>query len=244
MPDEIERYGLAAATVLAHIKYRCESEGPGRFEAEGYRWWRVSYADMGAEIGVTAKVVIGALVKLGDAVVAKNFAPYGDRTLAYRVAAETASDMPFDRTVKCDMPFDHTGNSICPNGQMGVTVRSNAPLIETLEKGGEARARKARDAHPPTPEQSANSNGDDPEPPRFCPRHPIGTSEKCRDCGSFRVLHEAWKEREPVRKRKEHQARAAAIKACRRCDEYGQIDLGDGVVNCNHTADMDRYNTA
>ena len=43
IPAEAERYGAAAAIVLAHIRYRGKSDGPGRVcDEDGTRWWRVS----------------------------------------------------------------------------------------------------------------------------------------------------------------------------------------------------------
>ena len=87
VPDEIEQYGFAGATVLAHLRFRCESEGPNRFERDGFRWWRISRRDFGDEIGVSADTVKRTLLKLGDAVVAaNNLDNPEDQTRAYRPA--------------------------------------------------------------------------------------------------------------------------------------------------------------
>ncbi|WP_420812221.1 helix-turn-helix domain-containing protein [Mycobacterium kyogaense] len=86
-----------------------------------------------------------------------------------------------------------------------------------------------------------DGSASDLEPPRFCPQHPAGTHASCPPCGDHRRRHKAWADRQRRRIRGGSQARAAAIAACLRCDEVGQIDLGETVVNCTHTPDMDRY---
>jgi hypothetical protein len=37
----------------------------------------------------------------------------------------------------------------------------------------------------------------DPEPPRYCDRHPKGTTERCGPCKDRRIEWEAWRERQP-----------------------------------------------
>lgn len=114
------------------------------------------------------------------------------------------------------------------------------------ESGTSLGGPQAPDDDPP-PKQSAKNYGetpsaaDDPEPPRFCPEHPNGTRESCPPCGDYRRRHAAWEARQRYRTRAEKDARATAITTCRRCDDYGQIDLGESVVICDHTPDMDRY---
>jgi hypothetical protein len=92
VPAEVERYGGNAAIVLAHIRYRCESDGPGRIEADDdRRWWRVSLADLAHELGMSQKAIRTALRRLSNVVVANHFPPLEDQTLAYRVHAPDQS---------------------------------------------------------------------------------------------------------------------------------------------------------
>jgi hypothetical protein len=88
IPAETERYGPAAAIVLAHIRFRCGSDGPGRYECEGSRWWRVSYGDLGREIGLSASQVERAMGKLANSVVVEHHPPLEDQTRSYRPACD------------------------------------------------------------------------------------------------------------------------------------------------------------
>lgn len=246
LPDEVERYGAAAAIVLAHIRYRCGSLGPGRFEHEGSRWWRVSHADMGAELGLTARVVGRALTKLDGVVAANFFPPLEDQTLAYRVAAETAPDnpsnLPVDQTVEgvngSDLPVDLTVEVPRPNGRGTSTKRSSAPLYGELGEGGEGAGGRGPTVTPPQDEQSANGKtpiaDPDTEPTQWCPLHPGGTDAPCRACGIQRRAHTAWEGRQRERARANAQARRDLIADCPDCDDNGHIDLGDAVAKCQH----------
>lgn len=133
-------------------------------------------------------------------------------------------------------------------------LTSGAPTLDGPIDGpidGGAREREpldaepvpdAGDAAPPKSEQSANGIGradlkatGDPEPSRFCPKHPAGTRGDCGPCGDYRRGHDAWKARQRERVTARGRARRAAIAACPDCDEYGQIDHGAaGVANCRH----------
>ncbi len=75
------------------------------------------------------------------------------------------------------------------------------------------------------------TQGDDPEPPRYCNEHPNDTTDYCRPCIVRRKAHDAWKTRQADRER----ATAAAIEASRReireliddcteCDDFGRRD--------------------
>lgn len=88
VPEEIGRYGFAGATFIAHIRYRCATDGPGRFVADGVRWWEVSLADLAAELHVSKDVAQRTIKRLGDAVTAKRFGPPRDQTRAYRVSVD------------------------------------------------------------------------------------------------------------------------------------------------------------
>jgi hypothetical protein len=191
-PDEIERYGAAGAVVLAHIRYRCESDGPGRVEIDGVRWWRVSRRDMGHEVGLTLKVVRKALQALGRVVVAKHFPPLEDQSLAYRAINDdnddNRSDLPEAPQGQgrngSDLPEALQGQDRAPQGQVPSPTgpgtephRASALPIETLEtkrEKGEARDGQTPDLRPPPSKQPANS--EQPRPP-YCPDHPGGTDE-------------------------------------------------------------------
>nr|WP_139093977.1 hypothetical protein [Mycobacterium malmoense] len=143
VPDEIERYGFAGAVVLAHIRYRCESDGPDRFERAGFRWWRVSRRDLGHEVGASADTVKRALEKLGDAVVSANNSDRPeDQTRAYRPADDSdpltcqkakspRSDLP-EGEIATDL-----GEIATPPGRNrhGTEAKSpSAPYIENLAR--------------------------------------------------------------------------------------------------------------
>jgi len=223
VPSEVDQFGPAAAIVLAHIRYRCEADGPMRIQRDGHMWWRVSRSVIGREVGLSLKVVRKALQDLGGAVAAKHFPPQEDRSLAYRVILESdalTSQKP--HRANADQPEAPRGQPIGPTGPTPEPRRASALSIETLETGREAVA----DGHPPVSPSAANS-----EPPRFCPKHmPDGTHLPCTACGRCREHHDAWT-------RNNEQRRAAireAIDACPDCDQYGR-DWLDPDVDCpNH----------
>jgi hypothetical protein len=135
VPAEVERYGGNAAIVLAHIRYRCESDGPGRIEADDdRRWWRVSLADLAHELGMSQKAIRTALRRLSNVVVANHFPPLEDQTLAYRVHAPDQS-IAARGTVSntSDQPVAARGMGPCRQGHGTVPAGASAPYIETLE---------------------------------------------------------------------------------------------------------------
>lgn len=85
---EVKRYGVPAAIVLAHIRFRCESDGPGRVVHDGARWWQAAHRDIGREVGLSAKAVRTALNALGGAVAVRHLPgePNWYRAEAYRAA--------------------------------------------------------------------------------------------------------------------------------------------------------------
>ncbi|MBF6213724.1 hypothetical protein IU487_22160 [Nocardia puris] len=97
--------------------------------------------------------------------------------------------------------------------------------------GGVAHVSNAR-VDPP-PEHRA-----DGEPPRFCDRHPDGTTAPCHDCRALRETNERWTAN---RKRAAEATHAAerkakseierrAVEACSRCDDDGYR----GTTLCTH----------
>jgi len=75
----------------------------------------------------------------------------------------------------------------------------------------------------------SNHLGEEPQP--FCDAHPGGTKNPCFACGQAKRTHpqklQSWKDARA-------KLRAAAIKACLTCDEYGDIDYGNSTVRCKH----------
>ncbi|MGP4054290.1 hypothetical protein ACTWP6_05615 [Mycobacterium sp. 4D054] len=139
--------------MLAHIRFRCESEGANRFERDGFRWWRVSRRDLGEEIGASADTVKRALWKLGDAVVsANNLDNPEDQTRAYRPAdAGDAVSCQKADSPQSDLPegeiAEDLGEIATPPGRNRHGTGAKSPsvlLTETLETEdrdeGEARA--------------------------------------------------------------------------------------------------------
>lgn len=73
-----------------------------------------------------------------------------------------------------------------------------------------------------------------------CKKHPIENAEDepCGACGRRREWDKAHEADELARQRDKRatdaEARRAAIKACDRCDEYGDIEIGNFIAKCTH----------
>jgi hypothetical protein len=229
VPDEIERFGPAAAIVLAHIRYRCESDGPMRIQREGRMWWRVSRAGLGREVGMSLKVVRKALNDLGDAVSAKHFPPLEDQSLAYRAALKSeplTSQKPCG--ARSDQPEAPQGQVPSPTGPGTEPHGASALPIETLENWGEAVV----DGHPTSSVRSANGN----QPRPRCARHARIVADEdvpsCPACRGVRLKHEAELEAEA----RERERRRQLIPGCPDC--YGTHwltgDDGEPIAKCDH----------
>jgi hypothetical protein len=177
VPDEVERFGAPAAIVLAHIRYRCESDGPDRFEVDGLRWWRVSTVDLGSEIGLSRQTVRTALRTLNQVVSANAFTRWDadartiDQTRAYRVLTceGLESTEPDVRMVACNQDVVDSNQGRGWN-QPGTWLEStNVPSIETLEtKDREEGEAPARQHEPPGTELVPDQLND--RPPQTDPR--------------------------------------------------------------------------
>lgn len=82
----------------------------------------------------------------------------------------------------------------------------------------------------------------DKEPPRYCNRHPGGTTDRCGDCGDARKAHERWQTGQTQRAAEAAQAKRNAIARCALCDEAGWLLDSDGLPNddgirCDHQDD-------
>lgn len=103
-----------------------------------------------------------------------------------------------------------------------VEVVKSPPVVGYF--GGE----RARDDEPPPPQPPHPADA----PPRTCPKHPNGTTEKCGPCADARHAHEthqrdqrntqrAQAAAEAATRRKTAQAAAQAITTCPLCDDDG-----------------------
>lgn len=241
VPAEIGRHGFAGATVLALIRYRCATDGPGRFVADGVRWWRASLADIAAELHVSRDVVKRTLKSLGDAVAAKNFESNGGRTLAYHVSALTSERA---ESPQAGQRKGESATTIGRNRHDHGAESPFAPLHGEGGEGGEAAATgHAAPAGLAASNQQTSLLDDDPEPSRYCAEHqPDGIGRPCPACGRARKEHEAWRAREPERKSAAAQKRAAAIATCERGCENGWIAVGaDAVDRCDCNPGLNRH---
>lgn len=233
IPAEVEQYGPAAAIVLAHIRFRCLTDGPDRIVHEDSRWWLVARRVMGREVGLTVRAVGIALERLGDRVSAKYLAGEGGQPWAYRVNDAETSRNTFSvggATSSNTFPVGGTENVGTPIRKRAhpPTQTQSSPIYEELEEG-------ERSAAPPLSGQSAN--GKPTYHPR-CAKH-IHTERppKCGGCGDAR---EAAKAAATVAEQREADQRArtrAAIDRCRDCDQYGRLDdLSDCPKHLNFRA--------
>jgi hypothetical protein len=150
IPAEVARYGPAAAIVLAHIRYRCVSSGPGRIKRGDVYWWRVSHSDMAREVGMSVDKIKRALRRLREAVSANHFPPLDDQTRAYRVTVNSnASDLPVGESAHpsdvrvgdpAHRPYANTPTPLCESAQDPHADPPSVLPIETLEKRREADA--------------------------------------------------------------------------------------------------------
>jgi hypothetical protein len=76
----------------------------------------------------------------------------------------------------------------------------------------------------PAPE---SSDGEDGGPPRFCPKHPNDTNERCGACGKARKRREAWDAEQSGRREAIKADILAEIAACRHCDQNGFVTTTD-----------------
>ncbi len=201
MPDEVERYGAAPAVVLAHIRYRCESDGPGRVVVAGMRWWRVSYAEFGSEVGLSGSAVRRALERLANTVEVAHHEPRDDPRRSYRIAAEQPKyDSGTPATSDNTNPTNHL-----PNSYEGLPNSTHPPaesdrcttyreLGEVTREGGEAPTLHGELVDRPT--QALEQTSVPPEPARYCSKHmPEGTTQPCGACGDARHNYTRWQKR-------------------------------------------------
>lgn len=225
VPAEVEQYGLAAAFVLAHIRFRCGRDGKGRFEREGHQWWRVSHHALGQEIGLSRKVVMGALKSLEGVVLANHFPPLDKQERAYRVAsdgdARTSQSPETDRSDQPESESGHlseSGQVPVPNGTGTGPKWDSALFPQTGEKGRDT-------APPPSPPSSSQpANGKPIYHPR-CAKHihdefPPG----CHGCGEARQAAEASARTAEEREAERRGEIRDAIDACQDCDPWGRLD--------------------
>lgn len=143
IPAEVERYGAQGAVLLAHIRFRCGSDGPGRLTVEGLRWWRVPLAQLAHETGLSVAGVRTALKALKDVVATEHFRPLSDQSRAYRVVnRENGADLPvvdFNKwadlqDVENDISDAEIVNSRYRNQHLQLSKSADVLPIEKLEK--------------------------------------------------------------------------------------------------------------
>lgn len=238
VPSEVEQHGPAAAIVLAHIRFRCASDGPGRIQREGHRWWRVTQTDLGREVGLTRKAVMAALQALGEAVSAKHFPPLANQSRAYRLVesadALTSQCPDLDRADQpvsgFGQPESEIGLSSVRNGTDPCPDSDTALPIENLEKEGEAAGSRQAAAPPPSSKQSAN--GKPTYHPR-CPNHiHVERPPACPGCRDARVQAEEHAVAAQSRADNRRRVRRDEITSCPDCDQNGWIEADTGVKRC------------
>lgn len=147
IPAEVERYGANGAILLAHIRFRCGSDGPGRLTVEGLRWWRVPLAQLAHETGLSVAGVRTGLKALKDVVATEHFRPLSDQSRAYRVVNhENGADLPvadFNSwadlpDVENDISDAEIGNSRRRNQHLQLPKSTDVLPIKKLEKGENA----------------------------------------------------------------------------------------------------------
>jgi len=186
LPAEVERYGAAAAIMLALIRYRTGTDGPGRIEREGYRWWRVTHRDLAEATGLSTKAVRTALKALDGVVLANHFPPLANQSLAYRVVADDdaltcqlPAGAPADLPVaQAGIPGAPAGTDRAPNGTPPCPSGHLHLYMETLEKGGEHSRNDAQPtaASGDTPPANSEPATPEPNPPRDDPHEDESTS--------------------------------------------------------------------
>ncbi|EFG75183.1 hypothetical protein HMPREF0591_4861 [Mycobacterium parascrofulaceum ATCC BAA-614] len=230
VPEEVGQHGADGAIVLAHIRYRCETDGPGRFVVDGVRWWQVSLAELATELCISRDVVKRTVKRLGKAIAANNFEPDKGRTLAYHVPPR--SDALTCERAESPQPDLRKGESTPPVGRNRPTLGADSPFThlsgELGEGGGEGGRAGARPA--PAQADAASANGKPPSwrlgphGPR-CRRHvndpdPPG----CRGCEKAREADKAERDAEQARQDEDRARIRRAIDSCRDCDQYGRLD--------------------
>lgn len=230
MPEEVEQHGPAAAIVLAQIRYRCASDGPGRIQREGHRWWRVSYDELGGEVGLSAKTVRGAVNALRDVVSAKHFPPLSNQSRAFRITkGDDAMTSQKTERADADQPDDRRGRpsasqgiSKCPTGQFHLPHGASALPTREVEEGEEAAG--SRLAAPAAAPSQQSANGKPIYHPR-CRKHIHDAAPpSCPGCGDARKAAEEQVVAEQARADRERGAIVRAIDSCPDCDQFGRLD--------------------
>jgi hypothetical protein len=235
VPDEVEHYGAAGAVVIAHIRYRCATDGPGRIAVDHVRWWRASHTEIGREVGMSADSVRRVLDRrLANVVEAAHHHPTDDQRRSYRVA----SDLPVGQIADV---------STCQSAKSpGTAAKSPTPSAKSptdrgqiadctpyrelgeLEEGGENA--RAADDEPSASESVQPAN--DPLPSPFCPKHPNGTDQRCPDCGAARRRREAIEERTAQAAAEARARFLDEVADCSGCDELGWVESDNSVTRC------------
>jgi hypothetical protein len=129
--------------------------------------------------------------------------------------------------------YPDNADTVTRSDRVVVTTRSRTtgnPLPETT----------THNPHPGNLEPGAGSPSASAEPPApFCSKHPNGTDEPCKACGTARLRFDAWRAAAPQRALADKASDSAAetrAKNCPLCHGTGWIENSDGdpIARCNH----------
>lgn len=252
LPADVAAFGAAAAIVIAHVRYRIGTDGPGRIQHDGFTWWRVTLRDLATDTGLSVKAVRTALKALHSVVLAKHFPPFENQSLAYRVAAggdTMSSQLP--ETARADLPVAASGTPHADSGRdrarRGTAPCPQGHLHSSIETVGEGGERAPKGATPPSnintaplannsaekrlsaPDLSVDDQG---RVRGVCSRHPEGTDAACQACERDRKAKKAWLLCAAEDEKAASRAARQRVRDCRTCDGHGHIETADDVVKC------------
>jgi hypothetical protein len=248
---------IGAAYLLAHVRFVTTrlDERNDRVRIDGAIWWRASYADIAASLGISHDVAARLARKLvaDGALLSRNsFAGVGDQTKLYRPAVDLpvceSASVLIGQNADSHGSSDGTGadshgTDADPHGYRRGSAFSipYRELREVKREGGEAAS-------------DTTVFDDAPEPPVFCSlHHPQGANRPCRGCErQYYVEWKPWRDKREAYGRlaptdakaaswltigrDDAHTRRASIKACDLCDDNGmrEIDNGAAVIRCDH----------
>jgi hypothetical protein len=204
---DIGRVGPLGADVLALIRFVTSLEGgDDRVVIDGQVCWRASHKDIGDALGGVGRYSVGRAVR--HLVEAGKLLSYDlsddDQRKAYRIASEqpecgSAHVVSSQNAESNEASAESHEASADPQRNQCESAPSTS--IEELEEegeGGEGPAPSSVDVvqQIQTLEAELVDEVPDPEPPRYCPAHPFGTSGSCKGCAIARKNHDEWESRQ------------------------------------------------
>lgn len=191
IPEERGVHGSDGAIVLAHIRYRCQTDGLDRFLVDGVRWWRVSLADLASELHMSRDVVKRTMKRLGDAVSANHFAWSNDRTLAYHVP-------PYGGALTSQRAESHhrdqpKGGIAPPSVRIRTTPGADPPHIPLSKEVKEGEEGNGSGGHATAASADSEPANSEPSTPAFAkpgdePSNPHPPEERITDAATPGVV--------------------------------------------------------